>query len=120
MENNDIDIKKRIMDLYINHTSPNDIWLFVMDRMIGTLISSLEWLKENDDYVLSPQNIWDDISFVEFVRISTGDKYINLPPKYREDMVAYLDSLYAYNHNIAYIHGYLQHELIPVFKELGI
>ena len=107
--------------LELEDTTEHPLWLKYTKIMLNALLDAMVWLRDKAGYELNTKIIWDNIGHEQMKLIINGTKYPELPQKYRKGLQSYFDEL----NNIETIdsyksHGFIQHELINVFKNLGL
>jgi len=112
-------IVSKILELRNGNTE--SVWLNYTKIMLTALLNALVWLRDNAGYELTPKIVWDNIDKKQMELIINGEKYPELPLEYKDSIQKYFNEL----ENIGTIdvyksHGYIQHELINVFKEFGL
>ena len=107
--------------LQLENTTEHPLWLKHTKIMLNTLLDAMVWLRDKAGYELNTKTVWDNIGHEQMKLIMNGKKYPELPQKYKKGIQNYFDEL----NNIGTIdsytsHGFIQHELINVFRNLGL
>lgn len=107
--------------LEVENKTTNPLWLNHTKIMLNALLNALVWLRDKAGYELTAKTVWDNIDNKQMKLIINGEKYPELPQKYRNEIQYYLDVLDNIESIDSYkSHGFIQHELINVFKTFGL